>query len=125
MAKTEELTVEQAARELGVQSKTVRAAIDRNAFPNLRRAPKNKLPNIFIPKSDVETYKKTRRRRGGRSTTRASRSHTEAQSSFYLFHPLTGEPRWKSGATEWQEAAQRLARENVELRERIRKLEQK
>jgi hypothetical protein len=125
MAETDELTVDQVAKELGIAEKSVRGAIARDAFPNLRRGPKNKLPNIFIPKSDVETYKETRRRRGGRSTTRASQSHTEAQSSFYLFHPLTGEPRWKSGATEWQEAAQRLARENVELRERIRKLEQK
>jgi hypothetical protein len=62
MAETDELTVEQAARELGVQSKAVRAAIGRNAFPNLRRGPKDKLPNIFIPRSDVENYKRTRRR---------------------------------------------------------------
>ena len=79
MAEPEELTVDQAAKALGITPKAVRQAIDRKAFPHLRRGPKNKLPNIFIPRSDVDEYNRTRRR--PRTRRRASRAAPAAATS--------------------------------------------
>jgi hypothetical protein len=73
MSEPERLTVNQTADALDITPKAVQQALARDAFPNVEREPRGKSVRVWIPRSDVEAYDRTRRRsRTRRRTSRAA-----------------------------------------------------
>jgi hypothetical protein len=66
MSEPDRLTVNETADALGITPKAVQQALARDAFPNVEREPRGKSVRVWIPRSDVEAYDRTRR-----STSRA------------------------------------------------------
>jgi hypothetical protein len=62
MAEPERLSPKDAAASLGISTKAIQQALARNAFPNVEREPRGKTVRVWIPREDVENYRRTRRR---------------------------------------------------------------
>jgi hypothetical protein len=62
MSEPERLSPKEAAEALGISQKAIQQALARNAFPNVEREPRGKTVRVWIPRGDVEHYRRTRRR---------------------------------------------------------------
>jgi hypothetical protein len=72
MAEPERLSPKDAAASLGISQKAIQQALARGAFPNVEREPKGKTVRVWIPREDVEHYRRTRRRPRTRQAPAAS-----------------------------------------------------
>jgi hypothetical protein len=109
----ERLRPSDVSRLLGKTKKSVDQLIQNERFPNVsrERSPKGKTTAVWIPRSDVEAYAQQR----GITLQDFSETMTQGISA----------PGRATAEPEWQQAAQRLAKENLELRARILELEQR
>ena len=80
MSEPERLTINETADALGITPKAVQQALARDAFPNVEREPRGKSVRVWIPRSDVEAYDRSRRR----TRTRRGASPTAATTSMNL-----------------------------------------
>src|SRR5512132_3055485 len=92
MSEPERLTINETADALGITPKAVQQALARDAFPNVEREPRGKSVRVWIPRSDVEAYDRSRRRT--RTRRGASRAGPAAATSSRATHtpPLRGAP---------------------------------
>jgi hypothetical protein len=79
MSEPERLTINETADALGITPKAVQQALARDAFPNVEREPRGKSVRVWIPRSDVDAYDRSRRRT--RTRRRASRAGPAAATS--------------------------------------------